>query len=88
MDGEPVCGRKIDSFELDIGVHEPGDKRDASGQPVQFGNDKGGPMEAAGGKCFREPWAICTTPRLDLGVFGDQFAGTAYAVSDSLSLSV
>ncbi len=53
MDSKPIGLRKIDGFKFDPGLHEIGDEGDVSGEPVQFGNDQGGPVETACGKGVR-----------------------------------
>jgi hypothetical protein len=77
MDGKPIGLRKIDGFKFDARLQEIGDEGDISGEPVQFGNDQGGPMETAGGKCLRKLRTIIFTSAFDFGVFGDQFAAPA-----------
>ncbi len=77
MDSKPIGLRKIDGFKFDPGLHEIGDEGDVSGEPVQFGNDQGGPVETACGKGVRKPRTIIFTPASDFGVFGEQCAAAA-----------
>jgi hypothetical protein len=77
MDGKPIGLRKIDGLEFDARLHEVGDESHISGEPVQLGDDQGGPVETACRKCLRKPRPIIFAPAFNLGVFGEQCAAAA-----------
>jgi hypothetical protein len=70
MDSKSIGLRKIDGFKLNPGFHKVRNERHVSGKPIKLGNDQNRPVETAGGKGFRKPWAVVSFAAFDLDVFG------------------